>query len=108
MTSTGSDGPIVPGRAPRGGGRRPRHAGRVGCMAVSLAVGLVDVKNTWVEPPELVAERLQTVLRHIDAERLHVTPDCGFSQTARYVAVRKLASMVEGVRMVRRELGVRS
>jgi 5-methyltetrahydropteroyltriglutamate--homocysteine methyltransferase len=71
---------------------------------MELAVGLVDVKNTWIEPPELVADRLRLVLRHIEPERVHVTPDCGFSQTARYVACRKLASMVEGVRLVRREL----
>src|SRR5262249_59581905 len=68
---------------------------------MGLAVGLVDVKNTWVEPPELVAERLREVLRHIEPERVHVTPDCGFSQTARYVATRKLAGMVQGVRLVR-------
>jgi 5-methyltetrahydropteroyltriglutamate--homocysteine methyltransferase len=73
---------------------------------LELAVGLVDVKNTWVEPPELVAERLRLTLKHIEPERVHVTPDCGFSQTARFIACKKLASMVEGVRMVRRELGV--
>jgi 5-methyltetrahydropteroyltriglutamate--homocysteine methyltransferase len=72
--------------------------------AMGVAVGLVDVKNTWVEPPELVAERLRLVLRNVEAERVHVTPDCGFSQTARHVACRKLASLVEGVRIVRREL----
>lgn len=72
---------------------------------LGLAVGLVDVKNSWIEPPELVAERLRLVLRHIDAERVHVTPDCGFSQTARFIATRKLASMVQGVRMVRAQLG---
>jgi 5-methyltetrahydropteroyltriglutamate--homocysteine methyltransferase len=71
---------------------------------MGLAAGLVDVKNTWVEPPELVAERLRLVLRHIDAERVHVTPDCGFSQTARFIATRKLADMVRGVRLVRQEL----
>src|SRR5947209_11509266 len=71
---------------------------------MQLAVGLVDVKNTWVEPPELVAERLRQVLRFIEPERVHVTPDCGFSQTARHVACRKLAAMAEGVRTVRREL----
>ena len=71
---------------------------------MELAVGLVDVKNTWVEPPELVAERVRLTLKHIDPERVHVTPDCGFSQTARYVACRKLASLVEGVRIVRKEL----
>jgi 5-methyltetrahydropteroyltriglutamate--homocysteine methyltransferase len=71
---------------------------------LEVAVGLVDVKNTWIEPPELVAERLRMVLKHIEPERVHVTPDCGFSQTARHVAVKKLTSMVEGVRLVRREL----
>jgi 5-methyltetrahydropteroyltriglutamate--homocysteine methyltransferase len=43
-------------------------------------------------------------LTHIDAERVHVTPDCGFSQTARHVAARKLASMVDGVKIVRRDM----
>jgi 5-methyltetrahydropteroyltriglutamate--homocysteine methyltransferase len=71
---------------------------------MELAVGLVDVKNTWIEPPELVAERLRTVLRFIDAERVHVTPDCGFSQTARFAACRKLTNMVQGVRLVREKL----
>jgi 5-methyltetrahydropteroyltriglutamate--homocysteine methyltransferase len=71
---------------------------------LELAVGLVDVKNTWVEPPELVAERLRLTLKYIEPERVSVTPDCGFSQTARFIACRKLKSMVDGVRMVRREL----
>jgi 5-methyltetrahydropteroyltriglutamate--homocysteine methyltransferase len=71
---------------------------------MEVAVGLIDVKNTWVEPPELVAQRLQQTLQHIEPERVHVTPDCGFSQTARFIAQRKLASMVEGVRLVRRTL----
>jgi len=70
-----------------------------------LAVGLVDVKNTWIEPPELVATRLRQVLKFIEPERVSVTPDCGFSQTARHVACRKLAAMCAGVRMVRNELG---
>ncbi len=73
---------------------------------MSLAIGLVDVKNTWVEPPELIAERLRLVLKHIEPERVAVTPDCGFSQTARHVAVKKAANMVAGVRMVRKECSV--
>jgi 5-methyltetrahydropteroyltriglutamate--homocysteine methyltransferase len=71
---------------------------------MELAVGLVDVKNTWIEPPELIGERLRLTLRYIDPERVHVTPDCGFSQTARYIAVQKLTNIVEGVRRVRKEL----
>lgn len=69
-----------------------------------VALGLVDVKNTWIEPPELVAQRLRTALKYIDPQRVHITPDCGFSQTARFIAEKKLASMAEGVRQVRREL----
>ena len=72
---------------------------------MELAVGLVDVKNTWIEPAELVAERLRLTLKYIEPERVHVTPDCGFSQTARFIACKKLANMVSGVHIVRRELG---
>lgn len=74
--------------------------------SMDVAVGLVDVKNTWVEPGELVADRLRAVLKYVDASRVSVTPDCGFSQTARHVAVGKARAMVEGVRQVRRSLGV--
>jgi len=71
---------------------------------MDVAVGLVDVKNTWIEPPELVAERLRAVLKFVDEERVSVTPDCGFSQTARHVAIAKAKAMVEGVELVRDEL----
>jgi 5-methyltetrahydropteroyltriglutamate--homocysteine methyltransferase len=71
---------------------------------MELAVGLLDVKNTWIEPPELIAERLREVLTHIEPERVSITPDCGFSQTARTLACRKLANMVAGVQIVRKEL----
>src|SRR5262249_56473963 len=74
---------------------------------MELAVGLVDVKNTWVEPAELVAERLRATLKYIEPERVHVTPDCGFSQTARFIARRKLANMVQGVHLVRRQLSTK-
>ena len=83
-------------------GDRIDQAAEVG--AAGEAVGLVDVKNSWVEPPELVAERLRLVLKYIEPERVHVTPDCGFSQTARFIATKKLAAMVEGVRLVRQQL----
>ena len=70
---------------------------------MDVAVGLIDVKNTWVEPPELVAERLWKVIRHVDARRVSVTPDCGFSQTARHIACAKIKAMVEGAKLVRKE-----
>lgn len=72
---------------------------------MELAVGLVDVKNTWIEPPELVAERLRLTLQFIEPERVQVTPDCGFSQTARSIGRGKLANLAAGVRLVRQSLG---
>jgi 5-methyltetrahydropteroyltriglutamate--homocysteine methyltransferase len=72
---------------------------------MDVAVGLVDVKNTWVEPPELIAARIKAILRYVAPERLSITPDCGFSQTARHIAVAKSKSLVEGARIVRKELG---
>jgi 5-methyltetrahydropteroyltriglutamate--homocysteine methyltransferase len=73
--------------------------------AMDVAVGLVDVKNTWIEPAELVAARIRTVLNYVAPERLTITPDCGFSQTARHIAVAKARALAEGARIVRRELG---
>src|SRR5205823_9264533 len=73
---------------------------------MTVAVGLVDVKNNWIEPPELVAERLRTVLKFIDPERVQVAPDCGFSQTARSIACAKLANLAAGAAIVRQERGL--
>jgi 5-methyltetrahydropteroyltriglutamate--homocysteine methyltransferase len=73
--------------------------------SMDVAVGLVDVKNTWVEPPELIVARIKSVLKHVAPQRLSITPDCGFSQTARHIAVAKARSLAEGSRIVRKELG---
>jgi 5-methyltetrahydropteroyltriglutamate--homocysteine methyltransferase len=69
-----------------------------------LAVGIVDVKNYYIETPEDVAERIRLCLKSVPAEKLHLVPDCGFSQTARWAALAKLKSMVAGARIVRAEL----
>jgi 5-methyltetrahydropteroyltriglutamate--homocysteine methyltransferase len=71
----------------------------------ALAAGVVDVKNYYVESPEDVAERIRLALRYVAPEKLALVPDCGFSQTARWAARRKLKSLVEGARIVRTELG---
>jgi 5-methyltetrahydropteroyltriglutamate--homocysteine methyltransferase len=69
---------------------------------MDAAVGIVDVKSYYIETPEDIAERV----RHAPPERLVFAPDCGLSQTARWAAQRKLQHLVEGVRRVRRELGL--
>jgi 5-methyltetrahydropteroyltriglutamate--homocysteine methyltransferase len=69
-----------------------------------LCAGVVDVKGRSVETPEFVADRIRTLLRHVRPEKLWLAPDCGFSQTARGLAVGKVASLVAAAAMVRAEL----
>ena len=71
-----------------------------------VAVGIIDVKSYYVETVDDVAERVRLCLKHAPAERLSFAPDCGLSQTARWAAKQKLKNMVDGVKVVRRELGM--
>jgi 5-methyltetrahydropteroyltriglutamate--homocysteine methyltransferase len=75
----------------------PRH--------LELGAGVVDVKAFKAETAAEVAERIRALLRHVPADKLWVNPDCGFWETPRWVVRGKLAALVEGARMVRRELG---
>jgi 5-methyltetrahydropteroyltriglutamate--homocysteine methyltransferase len=72
-----------------------------------VCVGIVDVKSYFIETPEVIAQRVRQCLRHAPAERLSFAPDCGLSQTARWASKLKLAHMVEGVQIVRREIGLK-
>ena len=71
-----------------------------------VAVGVIDVKSYYLETPKEVAERVRLCLKYAPPDRLAFAPDCGLSQTARWAARRKLKHMVEGVALVRRELGL--
>jgi 5-methyltetrahydropteroyltriglutamate--homocysteine methyltransferase len=71
-----------------------------------VAVGIIDVKSYYVESVEDVASRTRKCLEFAPPERLSFAPDCGLSQTARWAAKKKLANMVAGVHVVRRELGL--
>lgn len=73
---------------------------------IVVAVGIIDVKNYYIETPEDVAGRVRRCLQFAPAERLAFAPDCGLSQTARWASRRKLKSMVEGVKLVRKEMGL--
>jgi|SRR5579859_1295899 len=73
---------------------------------MDVAVGIVDVKNYYIETPEDIAARVRKCLEFAPAERLSFAPDCGLSQTARWAARKKLKAMVDGVRLVRSTLGI--
>ncbi|MBX3707606.1 MAG: cobalamin-independent methionine synthase II family protein [Pseudomonadales bacterium] len=71
-----------------------------------INVGVLDLRDTRPETPELVAERIRAALRHLPAERIVVAPDCGMKYLPRDVARAKLFNMVAGRNIVRRELGL--
>lgn len=73
---------------------------------IDAAVGIIDVKSYYIETPNDVADRVRLCLKYAPAEKLSFAPDCGLSQTARWAARQKLANMVAGVELVRRELGL--
>ena len=68
---------------------------------LDVSVGIIDVKNYYVETVADVKERIQKCLQYVPAEKLSVAPDCGLSQTARWAAKQKLINMVEGARQMR-------
>jgi 5-methyltetrahydropteroyltriglutamate--homocysteine methyltransferase len=71
-----------------------------------VAVGIVDVKSYYIETLEDIAKRVRLCLEYAPAERLAFAPDCGLSQTARWASKLKLKNMVDGVQIVRKELGL--
>jgi 5-methyltetrahydropteroyltriglutamate--homocysteine methyltransferase len=72
---------------------------------LELGVGVVDVKTHEIETPEIVAERLRKALKFVPAERLFVLPDCGLLHLPQEVAFAKLRTMVQGTKIIRKELG---
>jgi len=70
-----------------------------------LAAGVIDVKAFKAETAQEVAERIRALLRYVAPEKLWLNPDCGFWETPRWVTRLKLAALVDGARIVRRELG---
>jgi 5-methyltetrahydropteroyltriglutamate--homocysteine methyltransferase len=68
----------------------PRHAHEHGCFVrhplpddMALVAGVVDTTTNYVEHPEVVAERLERVVRSVgDRRRVLAGTDCGFDTSA--------------------------
>ena len=70
-----------------------------------MVVGVIDLEDAAVEPPESVAARVREALKYLPPEQLMLAPDCGMKYLPREVAFGKLQAMVQGVELVREELG---
>ena len=73
-----------------------------------IAIGVIDHHTLQVERPDQVADIIREALKHIPAERLVITSDCGMGREgmSRRHATYKLVAMVQGTNMVRKELGL--
>ncbi len=73
-----------------------------------VAIGVIDHHTLQVESPDEVAALVRQALEHIPAERLVISSDCGMGREgmSRRHALYKMASLVQGVNTVRRELGL--
>src|SRR5262245_52881183 len=65
---------------------------------------ITDLSDIKIETPETVAARIRRALPHVSAERIVVAPDCGLKYLPREIAFGKMCAMVEGAKIVRKEL----
>ena len=73
----------------------------------ALGIGVLDIHTDFVEPPELVRDRiLYAASVFEDPNRIHVIPDCGLRTRSWEIAYRKLESMVAGTELAREQLGL--
>jgi 5-methyltetrahydropteroyltriglutamate--homocysteine methyltransferase len=70
----------------------------------TVILGTLDLSDMKIETAETVAERIRRALPYVAPERIVVAPDCGLKYLPREVAFGKMQAMVEGTRIVRKEL----
>jgi 5-methyltetrahydropteroyltriglutamate--homocysteine methyltransferase len=70
-----------------------------------IMVGCINLDDLAVESPETVVARIKRALPYVKKEHVILAPDCGMKYLPRDVAFGKMKAMVEGARILRRELG---
>jgi 5-methyltetrahydropteroyltriglutamate--homocysteine methyltransferase len=70
----------------------------------TIILGVIDLSDMTVETPDIVAQRIRSAFAHVPPDRIMVAPDCGMKYLPREIAFGKMKAMVEGTRIVRREL----
>jgi 5-methyltetrahydropteroyltriglutamate--homocysteine methyltransferase len=73
-----------------------------------IAIGVIDHHSLQVERPDEIAAHIRHALKHIPAERLVISSDCGMGREgmSRRHAFYKIVALVQGTNIVRKELGV--
>ncbi|MFN0137951.1 MAG: cobalamin-independent methionine synthase II family protein [Phycisphaerae bacterium] len=73
-----------------------------------VCIGAVSHRRLQVEQPDEVAATVRGALKHVLAERLIVSTDCGFGRQGcnREIAFFKTTAIAQGCNIVRKELGL--
>jgi 5-methyltetrahydropteroyltriglutamate--homocysteine methyltransferase len=66
----------------------------------TVALGVIDVARSRIEPVEEIRASLAAALDHIDADRLVAAPDCGLALLDRETAMAKLTNMCVAAKSV--------
>jgi 5-methyltetrahydropteroyltriglutamate--homocysteine methyltransferase len=69
-----------------------------------VGLGVIDIHTNFIEPPELVRDRILYAARVLGPERIEVNTDCGLRTRTWDVSLEKLKNMVEGARLAEKEL----
>ena len=70
-----------------------------------VQIGVVDIRTTMIEPPNVIANRIREVLKYLSPEQVTLSTDCGLKPLPRMVAKLKLKALAEGAAIVRKEVG---
>ena len=66
-----------------------------------VAIGAIDA----VETPDEVAATIETVMKHVPAERIIASTNCGMAPMRRDIAIAKLDALGKGAALARKRLG---
>jgi 5-methyltetrahydropteroyltriglutamate--homocysteine methyltransferase len=70
-----------------------------------VQVGVIDVATDAVETPEEVAATIAEAARHVPAERIVASTNCGMAPMRRETAAAKLTALARGAALARERLG---
>ncbi len=69
----------------------------------NYGLGVIDVHTDFIEPPELIRDRILHVAKAVDdPDRIYVSTDCGLRTRSWEVSFQKLKSMVLGAELARK------
>ena len=70
-----------------------------------LVMGLLDARNTRLEPVEEMIDGARRVSAHVSLDRVQISPSCGLDFLPRKNARLKLERLVEGAKAIHEKLG---